>query len=62
MTPEQLRLVATFVSSVAAELESGVPFSHRHIGEVVLDWRSIHPGVDIIGAPPTEAEFPETTF
>jgi len=62
MTSEQLRLVARFLAHVATELESGAPFSHRHIAEVVPEWESIHPGVDIIGSPPIEAEFPEIAF
>lgn len=62
MSPQQLRLVATFLAHVAVELESGAPFSHRHIGEVVPEWQAIHPGLDIIGSPPMAPELPEVTF
>ncbi len=52
-SPETLREIAKFLTSMADLVESGkFRNTHRHIGSVVTDWDKRHPGKDIIVVPP----------
>lgn len=59
MNAAQLRLVATFFVRVAEELESGGTFLHRHIEEIVPEWRSTQPSADLVAIPPEPMIVPE---
>jgi hypothetical protein len=48
MSPGQLRLVATFLLRAAEQLESGKTFLHRHIDELVPEWRATTPQTDLV--------------
>ncbi len=54
MAPDQLRLVAKFLLKIADDIQSGVPFLHRHIEEVVPEWRLSVPQVDIVAMVPNQ--------
>jgi len=51
MSPSQLRLVATFLARVAEQLESGQTFLHRHIEDLMPEWRASAPKTDIVVVP-----------
>jgi len=48
MNPSQLRLVAKFLVRAAEQMESGQGFLHRHIEELVPEWRTTTPQTEII--------------
>ena len=51
LNPVQLRLVAKFLIRAAEQLESGQTFLHRHIEELVPEWRATKPEADLIVVP-----------
>ena len=59
MKPDQLRLVATFLLRAAEQLESGPTFLHRHIDELVPEWRATNPQTDLIVVSEESAVVPE---
>ena len=59
MNPAQLRLIATFLVRAAEQLESGQTFLHRHIEELVPEWRTTNPQVDLIVVPEDSAAIPD---
>lgn len=58
MSPTKLRVVATFLARVAEQLESGHTFLHRHIDEVLPEWRAVS-STDIIVVPQDSMEIPD---
>ena len=54
MTPEQLRLVAKFLERIAHDIESGVPFLHRHIEEIIPSWRDVGHVGEIVAIVPNQ--------
>jgi len=59
MNPSRLRLVATFLVRVAEQLESGQTFLHRHIEELLPEWRATDPQPDIIVVPEESTALPD---
>ena len=59
MSPGQLRLVATFLLRAAEELDAGQTFLHRHIEELVPEWRATMPQADIVVIPEESAIVPD---
>jgi hypothetical protein len=56
-SPDTLREIASFLTSMADLLEAGTfRITHRHIGSVVSDWGKRFPGKDVIVIPPPEDE------
>ena len=54
MAPKELRLVANFLARIADDIDSGRPFLHRHIKEVVPDWLPSDAQVDIVAVAPDQ--------
>jgi len=59
MSPGQLRLVATFLLRAAKQLEAGQTFLHRHIDELVPEWRATMPHADLVVIPEESATIPD---